>query len=182
MDFDLKFEMKPTLPVSGSSIPMEVRRIREGGRQASLGRLYYHYVFSYHHIISYHDDHDSYDDYCDDSFNMLDYLMAIKHDEKIKNFFDHKRNGRWILTTRERGARRDAPESKSKFRNKCKNIQQIIGFHLETHQTCVLRLCKVVRPMIQTGRKARNKMLNMGIAQKPREANSWGILFRSQAR
>ena len=51
--------------------------------------------------------------------------------KKSKTCFDHKRNGRWILTTRERGARRDAPESKSKFRVKCKNIQQIIGFHLE---------------------------------------------------
>ena len=51
MDFYFNFEIKPTVPVSGSSIPMEVRRIREGGRQASLGRLYYHYVFSYHHIM-----------------------------------------------------------------------------------------------------------------------------------
>ena len=39
-------------------------------------------------------------------------------------------------------------------------------------QTCVLTMCKVESPTIQTGRKARNKMVNMGIAQPPSEANS----------
>jgi len=37
---------------------------------------------------------------------------------------------------------------------------------------CVLMLCKVDSPMTQTGRKARNKMLNIGIAHPPSEANS----------